>query len=473
MKESETDLTQDLTAHLSQPDHELNVVGLANVNRKFTINDPSNGPTILFRVASAYINFTHGWSKTGDVSDQDFEAAVDTTLPRDAVLYPILPMAVDFEEEVWPYLSNLFSSGTGSRNPVKMQEFVRYQAMTLTAYQQALVPVMLNHLTYHFDWTKVFPYTQSVPKFLYDLCVQYDCTDVGIANRWIPLLKRFDSLIAFPRMIAEIKRLYTPMKSVDLRGRILVPINSSNLMVDHASDTFDRVTKLLDYVHNDLYIPGAAISSFLPFPLANFDLWSFPVEAPIDVSRANGWYNSGLKNVDPFGDTGDPSSKDQMVATLSSTGGTVDRVMFLTQNAQPTWGELRWSNVFEVKLDLLDNTYYLGSMHKLGGVVVVGELDSYAFYDGEVITSDQMKRYENYVNCRFIEDDLTLGRLSPGFIASTFDRDSYVRLIRQESTYAWNTEVLKSVAINLAGASLREVRWTISQGVAAGVSSPN
>ena len=127
-------------------------------------------------------------------------------------------------------------------------------------------------------------------------------------------------------------------------------------------------------MHNDLYIPGAAITSFLPFPLANFDLWSFPVEAPIDVTRANGWYNSGLKNVDPFGDTGDPSSKDQMVATLTSTGGTVDRVMFLTQNAQPTWGELRWSNVYEVKLNLLDNTFYLGSMHKLGGVVVVGEL---------------------------------------------------------------------------------------------------
>jgi hypothetical protein len=172
-----------------------------------------------------YAAFINGFSATDSTgSAQDVGAATDTTVtdPTTA-LYPVTTMANKFDEDVWPILSNLFSSGTGTRSTVTINEFVRYQAMLIDAYTRMFVPIMINHLTFHFDWSKVAPFTGSVPKWLYDVASNIDATDVGLAETYLPLLKRFENKIAFPHMIAEAKRMMTPMMSVDLHGRIQLP----------------------------------------------------------------------------------------------------------------------------------------------------------------------------------------------------------------------------------------------------------
>jgi hypothetical protein len=153
------------------PDHELSVLGIGNVNRYFDLDEPSNGPSVVFRMIQPYAAFVNGFSDVDSTgASQDVNAAVDvsTADPTDA-LYPVTRMAWDFQTDVWPILTNLFTSGTGSRPTVSINEFIRYQSMLLQAYSYILSPVIINYLTYHFDWTKVAPFTGAVPKFMYDL----------------------------------------------------------------------------------------------------------------------------------------------------------------------------------------------------------------------------------------------------------------------------------------------------------------
>ena len=301
----ETTAMAEIAAGSELPDHELTVLGFGNINRYFDLQDATNGPNFILRRATPYANFILGYSD-GVISDQDTGAAINTGSSATAALNPILHMPTYFEADVWPILSNLFSSGTGQRYNVSISEFVRYQAMLLHAYTLMLDIIRINHLAYHFDWTKVYPFSDTVPVSLYDVATKLDATDVGIANLWLPLIKRFDNKIAFPRMIQEIKRMSDPLLSIDLNGRLKM-VGQTNWYDPNIdiSSYYDTIKAELDYIDVNLANASALITSFLPFPMSAAAPWSLSATPRVDLDLDSGWWNSGTTVYSSFGDTGD------------------------------------------------------------------------------------------------------------------------------------------------------------------------
>ena len=288
---------------ITTPDHDLNVMGVGNVNRAFQFSDPTNGPSCSLYVVKAYASIWEGFSATSsDPSNGDPGAATDLASPVTDPLYGVTPMAVDMQLDVWPVMETLFSSGTGARYSVTEPEWIRYNALIMAAYYELCLPVMLNYLTYHFDWKQVFPFTDSVPLFLYDLADTYDATDVGLAGRWLPLMKRFEDKVMYPRIMREIRRTMSPMLSVDFNARLQIPV-PYNPFTNDADTLFNSVKARIDHIDANLKKASALFSSFLPFPLRDQGIWDFS-DAMLDIDRDAGLFNSGSKFFDTFQDTG-------------------------------------------------------------------------------------------------------------------------------------------------------------------------
>jgi hypothetical protein len=441
------------------PDHELSVLGFSNVVRRFDLDEPTNGPSVVFRQVDPYAGFTQGFSATDSTgSAQDTNAAYDVSVadPTEA-LYPVTRMAWDFQTDVWPILSNLFTSGTGTRATVSINEFIRYQAMLMIAYSYALTPIIINHLTYHFDWSKVAPFQPIVPKYMYDLANNLDATDTGIAETYIPLLKRFDNKIAFPALINEIKRVLTPMLSVDLNGRLQVPIVLSPATVTTAN-IVDAVTSYLDYIDVTLDSSAAVFTSFLPFPLREMNPWGFPLEPVIDVDRDSGWYNSGVKSISTFGDTNDP---DITLSMVCDEGATND-IIYYTRHTQPIWAEVKMSSVWRLTDDVTDDEFQLITPHKYKNVIIIDDAFDFFAYDGsQILAASVGFRYIEFANSRFASTDVDYGTQKPGMLGAEISQYPLNRLMRLETESVWSLETLKLVTSQMAGASIRELRYTI------------
>jgi hypothetical protein len=459
-----------LVAGTALPDHELTVIGLANVTRRFDLDEPSNGPTVVFRTVTPFANFTNGFSatETDGWSEGDTGAALDTTVVdvTDG-LYAVTNMAQYVETDVWPVLLNLFSSGTGVRHNVTFSEFVRYQAMLIEAYARMLSPLVINHLCYHFDWSKVFPFSGNVPTFLYTIADNLDATDVGLANRWLPILKRFESKIAFPRMISEVKRLLSPMLSIDLNGRLL--INTVYNMATASADAVETtVTGYLDYLEVQLASASSLFSSFLPFPLKDMMPWTFSMGPMVDVDRESGWFNSPAKNLYVFNDTGDPDIGDCMVFD-EATGS---KSLYYTRHTQPIWTEIRQATMYELTDDVTDDKFRLVTPHKYFNIHIIDDAFDVFTYDGTQIDDASVGfRYIDFADCRFASKDVDYGTQKPGLLGAELTLEPINRLMRVETSYQFNIEILKVVTANMAGASLRELRYTIQSLVSASVQS--
>ena len=326
------------------PDHDLTVLGLGNVNRYFDLVDPSNGPSIVTRTAFPYAAIVAGYSAAGTRADQDTNSAYNTALVATDTLTPITPMAQFIEDDVWPVMTNLFSSGTGQRYDVSINEFVRYLSMSMIAYANMLDIIRLNHLTYHFDWTKVFPFSDSVPLSLYNAATKLEADDVGIASRWLPLMKRFDDKVMFPRMVFDIKRMAQPMQSVDFNGRLMQTFQQN--VFDPAVDIssyYDAIVGWLDYLDVNLARAGAVFTSFLPFPMRMSDPWAMASEPIIDIDKDTGWFNSGPNQVSVFGDTGDPSNN----TNLTFDPNLSDVVYWWSRHTQPVWAGVKWASMWQ------------------------------------------------------------------------------------------------------------------------------
>jgi hypothetical protein len=449
-----------LVAGTSMPDHELTVVGVGNITRRFDLDEPSNGPTVIFRTAIPFANFINGFSatETDGWSEGDTGAATDITVTDvTQALYPVTNMASAAETDVWPVLLNLFSSGTGVRHSVTFSEFVRYQAMLLEAYNRMLTPLVVNHLAFHFDWTKVFPFSGVVPNFLYTLATNLDATDVGLADRWLPLMKRFESKIAFPRMIAEIKRQLTPMLSIDLNGRLLI---NSRYAIDSAvaDDVESEVQGFLDYIEIQLASASSLFSSFLPFPLKDMNPWAFNMGPSIDVDRESGWFNSPTKQLGVFNDTGDPVISEVMLFD-EATGSTS---LYYTRHTQPIWAELRHATMYELTDDVTDDKFRLVSPHWCSRIHILDDAFDVFSYTGVQIDDASVGfRYIDYADCRFASKDVDYGTQKPGLLGAEIQLAPINRLMRIETDYQFSIEILKVVTANMAGASLRELRYTI------------
>jgi hypothetical protein len=449
------------------PDHELSVLGFGNVTRYFDLDEPLNGPSVIFRRVYPYAGFMRGYSatdSTGAAQDPSAATATGVSDPTTA-LYPVTRMAWDFQTDVWPVLSNLFSSGTGTRSTVSINEFIRYQAMLLDAYSRAMTPVIINHLVYHFDWTQVAPFSGVVPKFLYDLATNLDATDVGLAETWLPLLKRFDNKIAFPHMIAETKRMLTPMLSVDLHGRLQVPMRYDPSTVTSSAIVASLIL-LLDYIDVNISSAAAVFASFLPFPMSEMDPWSFEPSPVIDVDRDSGWFNSGVEDYDDFGDTGDPTIDKATMCDEAET----DSCLLYTRHMQPIWAEIKMATIFALTDDITDDEFQLITPHRYYTTILLDDsFDSFAYDGTQILAASVGFRYLEYVNCRYASTDVDYGTQKPGMTGAEVAKLPLYRLMRLESGYVWSLNVLKTITSQMAGSSIRELRFAIRQAVYEGI----
>jgi hypothetical protein len=440
-------------------DHELTVMGVANVARRFDLDEPNNGPAVIFRKVVPYAGFVYGFSKAGSVDNQDVSASTnvaDTAIS--SALTPVTPMAQFYESDVYPLLKNLFQSGTGSRYSVSMSETVRYYAMLLRAYYIIRDVITINNLAYHFDWTKVYPFTDVTPTMLYEAATAMDATEVGIAERWLPLMKRFESHLMFPRMLAETKRLMTPMLSVDLNARLLVPTFKDPFNYD-LSGSFNECKLLIDYCDIQLRDTRGLLQSFLPFPIMAMAPWACDTNPAIDIDRMTGWWNSGPREISEFGDTGDPAGNESVFFGTSSNAG---RTIWHTRHAAPTWSEVKMGTIWRLNEVPVDDNFWMLTPHRYGAVSLPDDAgDIYYFDGGSVEPASVGWRYTDYAHLRFASTELTFGSLHPGMSGCYIDYEPVLRMLRLEVGSVFHTTILKDVAVMAAGSSLREVRTNI------------
>lgn len=449
------------------PNHELSVMGASNLARFFDVTDFTNGPSCVIRQVRPFDGFIRGWSaqETDGISTGDYNAAIDVNSAVKDPLYPVTTAATHFSQSVWPVLENLFASGTGRRyEEVTQAEFVRYTAMLMDAYRRLRTVVTLNHLTYHYDWSKVYPFSQEPPTWLYDLAGDYECTDVGLASRWLPYMKRFDTKILFPRTIEMMQRMLTPMLSIDLNSRLLAPFGQILFTVNGANKLEDEVASRLDYVDGQMRDASALFQTFLPFPIERSGPWLMSDTPAPDWDRESAWWNSGLKLIDPFNDTGDPTAR-QTLIFIEDLLGIVSNVPWHTRHAQPIWAEMTMSEMYRENFGL-DDTFELLTLHRWGNVEIPDDLGNVFVYDGtaEQQTAPQ-QFYEEYVTNRFYNDSLDFGKLRPGSMAAWITGDAVVRNVRLDVEYNWHLNLLKDVMVAMSGASIRELRQTIARAV--------
>lgn len=458
------------------PDHELTTVGVGNINRSFFLDDNSNAPTSIARSIVAYAAFTYGFSASAEdgISVGDTLAATDTSVPNVPDpdtgelpnLYPVTRVAKAVEEDVWPVLQNLFSSGTGQRYPIAFSEFVRYQAMLQDAYSWMYNILQINNLAYHFNWEKVYPYSGTVPPYIYDMAVLFDATDVGLASRWLPLMKRFSSKIMFPVFALETKRMLSPMLSIDLNGRLLIPMRFNPLEEGLTADYVYGVIKgYLDYIDTDLTKAAATLQSFLPFPMMAIDPWEVQSEPAVDVDRATGWYNSGTYSQPTFGDTGEGDEKSKLFFKEGFPTAEPP-IYWYSRVPAPTWAEMKLGSVWVLNYHLVDNTFELLTPHLLDKVWIPTDGNAYVEYANDTYSEgSEEERYEDFVSDRFVNNRLTDGSMEPGYLGAEISLLPLHRLARLEVDHAFSVKTLKLVTIQAAGSSLRELRFTIARSV--------
>lgn len=451
-------------------DHELTVLGVGNVNRYFDTDDYSNAPSCIFRHVDPYAAITQGFS-TGSISDQDVGAALDVTEENVTTpLYPITDAAKVIESDVWPVVKTLMESGTGQRHSVSISEFVRYVAMVHASYDHLRWILTINVLAYHFDWTKVAPYSDTVPSHIYKLAEAYNATDVGLASKWLPLFRRLETKILFPRLVEELKRVTSPTIAPGISARLIIPVPVANLLND-ADHVEKRVTDWLDYVETRLPRTSAMMNSFFPFNISAQNPWSVEQFGGIDVHRELGMWNSGVAPNTVFGDTDDPHPGDSLiVVTDKDSDQTVEPALWHTHQPQPTWAEVRQATIYNLHSNTLDDTWQLVTPHKYGTIIFMDDFDGYVEYDGSVYTDLSANAvYEHFANSRFVNQTKGIngGTMRDGVIGAELNYLPMKRIMRSEVRYMLHIELLVSIAQKMAGASLRELRATIAQAVSA------
>lgn len=437
-------------------------VGMANVNRRFDLDDPSNGPSVIFRQVTPFASLIEGFSATENGwGDQDTGAATDTTVGNVAdPLYPVTTMGHTMEKELWPSVKQLFSGGVGYRATVGFSEFIRYEACILKAYARVYQVLVLNKLAYHFDWSQVYPFTSAVPPVIIEMSENFRCTDIDIASFWAPTLRRFENKIIFPNLIHETKRMLNPMLSIDMQGRLLVPFNTNILAGPIAGDLLKvEVETLLNFIDAELNNVSSLMNSFIPFPLMELDPWSVNLGNLIDAHRENGWYNSNVLATSTFGDTGDPVVKQHMVMYTDDEDQPTQTGLFYTRQTQPTWSEIKMTSVWHHQAHLVDDRFRIMTNHLYGNIHIVDDAkDVVSYTGGEFTKADIGYRYVDFTNCRFANPDLEYGSMKPGVMGARFPYDPLVHLATLETLEIFAIPQLKLIAAQGAGSSLRQVR---------------
>jgi hypothetical protein len=469
----------NISAGAALPDQDATTLAVANINRFFDADDPSNGPSCIFRMVQPFSAISRGFTATS-ITDQDDGAATDVSvLDPTTALLPVTVAAQYLEDDVWPILQRLMESGTGSRATASFSEFVRYTSMVHVVYDHLRYILTINYLAFEYDWTKVFPYSGVVPQVIYDLAEDLDATDVGVASRWLPYIRRLEQLVMWPRIVDQIKRQMTPMMTSGPGGRMMIPTPRNNfLQGTDADDIEGRIAELLDYIKVNMHAFSALLTSFIPFNVGAMDPWSMANVGAVDINRESGWWNSGVSTTSTFGDAGDPTIKESTMVTTSSTSDvTTLNALYHTNYPQPTWGEIKNASIFVLHDEAVDDTYALLTKHQIRKITIVDDNGTKLTYDGTDYPDtdgSNLFRYDHFTASRYVSSNnggITHGKLRSETIGAEIPFTPIKRLMRTEIRYDYNIELMTEIAQQMAGASLRELRSVIKDRVAAGVKS--
>jgi hypothetical protein len=435
-------------------------MGVSNFVGDFNITDGTTGPNAVYRWVTPFSSLLHGYSATDPdgISVGDYSALINQGNPATTPLYPITAGARMWDKHVIPIIQDLFGAGL-TTNPSTSKEIVtRYVGMIMSCYQLVYSARVLNHLAFHADWTRVYPYTGIVPSHLYALAKDFDCDDIGFATHWAPLADRIERHVMFPFMIQESKRMLSPMLSLDINGRVLIP-SSFQVLSDDAASLRATIDARLLFVDAELSDGKKAFRAYIPFPMSEQSLWEVS-EPEVDVMRMSGWYNSGNRLMAVFDDTNDPEEHRDMV----SVSGETNTFLYYSLFPQPTWGEIRNSTVFGLNSDIVDDTYELLTPHRWGPIAIIDEYNQSVVWDG-VPVADTTNAFEliNFIYNRFPtnDSDVAFGLAMPGYLGAYVQRQNVERVMIGEVLQWASAPVLKAVSEQMTGASLREIRSSI------------
>ena len=454
------------------------MLGFANLTRSFEYNASRTSigrrPPFFMRNCFPQISFYEGFSASAAPSDgvnTDLEAATDTDATVGAALYPVTPYAIEFEQVVWPVVQNILRGGLGQRTAVAFSDFVRYIAMTQKVYCHLRDAVTLNVLAFHYDWSKVFPFSDVVPKEIKGWARLLNCDDAGMAQYWYPLMQRLESRIMFPGWLHETRNALKPLLSVDLAPELWIPrFTFLTAFANIQTDCQD----LLSYIEVELGDTEAVLKSFLPFSLAEMNPWQFD-EPAADIMRWNGFVNEGITNYTTFG-TGGVDSDSVLNFTGEVDDGTISPsatslpVKWLCQTEAPVWAGLKYGGIFMTITNTTLDEHVQITPHQTANVGIVEDYEALGpnnmirqfVGSGDIASRDlSWLRALRFAGAR--NDSIDGGYMLPGHILGSVEGEGVIRLVELQCLADFSFQALQQLNVVTLGRSLREVQRTLKQ----------
>ena len=460
-------------------------LGVANVVRSFTRDNPDNGPSIVWRKVTPYAAFLYGFSKTNDDTSPSTDFLSPTVAPG-TDFFPRTDFTYDFEFQVWPLMRNIFDSGLGARTKVVgFSNVARTLAMTMQCYAYLRTVGIINRLAYHQDWSEIVPFVDLVPSQIYSVAEAWDATDVDLLQSWLPLSRRLEDLVLFPALVATIKRLTRPMYYLDLHGRLVVPTPISTFSASGTGKSIrTAVQNMLDWITVDNADATNLLRTFMPFSFAQQDPWG-DTGPMLDPSLHVARWNSGRVDWNTFEAPATFPAQVNNLASLAVDNGTAKwdpevppnlNVNFHTRGAQPIWDEVGNSTIMMSSGNgtAAKKALRLATIHETSSVFLLDDADSTndLNYDSE---EEALDRYIRFQGTRFAHlsssyntvdagyQGAAYGMLDPGLVVAEVPYAAIRRLVRSQAETDFAARALKYVTVGLMGGSLREIRGFLAR----------
>jgi hypothetical protein len=443
--------------------HQDTSMGVGNITRAFDVTDGITGPSFVFRLVSPFEAFISGWSLLeNDPSDQDFAQFYAAAVSAGTEFFPITPYARAWNAEMGPVYNRLFQASLTSYVAPPIYDVARYFAVLMQSYCYLYSVMVINKLAYHTDWSGIFPYTGKVPKAIYDIASTVGADDITIAQEYISYMRILERHTLPPWITAEIKRMLTPVKSLDLGGHIMIPsyiaatTSKSNILYALGQLELQYEVELADV--------RRVVQAYIPYPLDRQMMYdvSDPVSDPL---RLSGWYNSGNISTDPFGDTGDPVTFKGMV--IDEADGTYPGAcLHYTMQGSPTWSEVKMATIFYLTDDPVDDEFWLMTPHNYGPIYFYDENLSSTLLDGTTVAkSDAAFELANFAYNRFAynDSDVNRGMQMPGYVSSVIDSEAITTMMSIEVLDNWHYDEMATMASFAMGSNYRLRRRELQQ----------
>lgn len=454
-------------------------LGVSNVSREYvrSATRQVTSPQVIYVECLPYVGWTQGWNNADSLSSPpSTPAALDVSADKDADLFPMTLTTRYWLNEIWPAINNILGAGVGERSPVSAAAAVRYFAMWLRAYQIVYVRLVANHLAYRMDWSQHFPFTAAPPASIFRYAQQLGAQDTDLASTWLPLRKRLERYVHFPGPINAIKRAYTPMLSMNMGAKIVVPMLRDFPSLSDVFKDRDLVEGYLDYLAQ---MPEEVntLFSFIPLPVSRMNIWD--ISPPVaDVDRWTGMFNSGLsfdRGESPFGDTGDPDPRTQSMYWVSGSAtpaGVTEptSLSFLSRQPLPLWREVKWSTIFKMIANIADDTFQLATLHGWGQRTFVDDLNVATTIgaDNDFNALVSVNKYSALLNSKYwasnnLKNDATWeggieGVPDFGYLYADIASEPLERLVRLDVENEWEYPALRVITTAGIGSSLRSIR---------------